>query len=230
MTPEQHRWFQEQGFLYMPGAVGKNVVQPFKTHVLNELKRLNIWSAGRAQSKKLQGVPVFQQTARLGQLISHPDLNEKLISKELHSAMCVLADSPLSGQGTQLLISLPHKVEWTLEGLNWHRDVSQSQLKGIPGVQAFILLDKVSPKGGATLALAGSHRLKNQSQAKQGISMLTGHGNNHSTKVGGIELSITEMAGGPGDVYLMDMRLLHTPSVNSTRNVRIMATNRYFIV
>src|SRR5690606_18074145 len=106
----------------------------------------------------------------------------------------------------------------------------KSQLSSIPGVQAFILLDNLSVKGGATLALAGSHRIKSQSQAKQVISRLTDDGFDGRVNVDGIELSLIEMAGRAGDVYLMDMRLLHTPSINSTKNVRMMATARYFAV
>ena len=228
MTTEQEKAFREKGCIYIPGALEKNVVQPVKDHVLKELKRLNIWSTGRVLSQKLKGVPVFQQTGKLGQLINYPDLNEKLFSQELYSDMCILAGASLQAQPGQLLISLPHQVAWTLEGLNWHRDISKSPLRGIPGVQVFVLLDTVAVNGGATLALVGSHRLKNQSQAKEGISVLTSHGVNHSVNIGGVELSIMEMSGRPGDVYLMDMRVLHTPSINATRNVRLMATARYF--
>ncbi|ARU29226.1 phytanoyl-CoA dioxygenase family protein [Cellvibrio sp. PSBB006] len=228
MTTEQEKAFREKGCIYIPGALEKNVVQPVKDHVLKELKRLNIWSTGRVLSQKLKGVPVFQQTGKLGQLINYPDLNEKLVSQELYSDMCILAGASLQAQIGQLLISLPHQVAWTLEGLNWHRDISTSPLRGIPGVQVFVLLDTVAVNGGATLALVGSHRLKNQSQAKEGISVLTSHGVNHSVNIGGVELSIMEMSGRPGDVYLMDMRVLHTPSINATRNVRLMATARYF--
>ena len=228
MTTEQEKAFREKGCIYIPGALEKNVVQPVKDYVLKELKRLNIWSTGRVLSQKLKGVPVFQQTGKLGQLINYPDLNEKLFSQELYSDMCILAGASLQAQPGQLLISLPHQVAWTLEGLNWHRDISKSPLRGIPGVQVFVLLDTVAVNGGATLALVGSHRLKNQSQAKEGISVLTSHGVNHSVNIGGVELSIMEMSGRPGDVYLMDMRVLHTPSINATRNVRLMATARYF--
>lgn len=228
MTTEQEKAFREKGCIYIPGALKKNVVQPVKDHVLKELKRLNIWSTGRVLSQKLKGVPVFQQTGKLGQLISYPGLNEKLVSQELYSDMCILAGASLQAQIGQLLISLPHQIAWTLEGLNWHRDNSKSPLRGIPGVQVFVLLDTVAVNGGATLALVGSHRLKNQSQAKEGISVLTSHGVNHSVNIGGVELSIMEMSGRPGDVYLMDMRVLHTPSINATKDVRIMATARYF--
>ncbi|MDT8405056.1 phytanoyl-CoA dioxygenase family protein [Sulfuriflexus sp.] len=228
MTPEQRKEFHEKGYIYIPGALSKSVVLPVRDHVFKELKRLNIWSTGRTLSQKMKGVPVFQQTGKLGQLIGYRGLNDRLISQELYSAMCLLADAPLHGQNGQLLISLPHQIAWTLEGLNWHRDISKSQMKGIPGIQAFILLDNVAVKGGATLALAGSHRLQNQVQAKQGISELISDGVNNSVKVGDVELLVLEMAGHAGDVYLMDMRVLHTPSVNSTKNIRIMATARYF--
>lgn len=228
MTPEKKEQFRNTGCLYLPGALARSVVQPVKAHVLAELKRLNVWSTGRTLSQKLKGVPVFQQTIKLGQLISYSGLTETLISQELYSAMCQLSGIPMSGQDAQLLISLPHKVDWSLEGLSWHRDISKSQLNGIPGVQAFILLDDVIVKGGATLALAGSHRLESQFQAKTDIAKLLGDGINRSFKVDGTELSIIEMAGRAGDVYLMDMRLLHTPSINSTKHVRMMATVRYF--
>lgn len=230
MTPEQKKSFRNTGYLYIPGALAKSVVQPVKTHVINELRRLNIWSTGRALSQKLKGVPVFQQTVKIDQLIKYRNLNERLISQKLYSAMCQLAGTPLFGQEAQLLISLPHKADWTLDGLSWHRDISKSQLSGIPGVQAFVLLDNVEIRGGATLALAGSHRLRSQSQAKQGISEVIGDSANRCCEVDGIELSVLEMMGRAGDIYLMDMRLLHTPSINATKNVRMMATARYFAV
>lgn len=39
-------------------------------------------------------------------------------------------------------------------------------------------------------------------------------------------VDVVEMSGRAGDVYLMDMRLLHTPSINATRQMRLMATTR----
>ncbi|MET3479334.1 hypothetical protein [Variovorax atrisoli] len=41
-------------------------------------------------------------------------------------------------------------------------------------------------------------------------------------------IEIIEMSGRAGDVLLMDLRVLHTPSVNSTKNVRMMAMTRFF--
>ncbi len=35
------------------------------------------------------------------------------------------------------------------------------------------------------------------------------------------------MTGTAGDVYLMDMRILHAPSVNATTRARLVVTGRY---
>lgn len=229
VTPEQQTLFRQQGYLYIQGALRKELVQPVKTHVLNELKRLNIWSGGRTLSKRMKDLPAFQQVGNLGQLIRYPDLQHRLVTRELYFLMCQLTGvSLVSAQNAQLLLSLPHQAEWTLEGLNWHRDISRSRPAVNPGIQAFVLVDDVATHGGATLALAGSHRLGKEHRETPGMDKLIASAAGNRAAVDGIDLSVLEMAGRAGDVYLMDMRLLHTPSINATRNVRMMATVRYF--
>lgn len=46
-------------------------------------------------------------------------------------------------------------------------------------------------------------------------------------KVGDIELLVVELCGEPGDVFLMDMRLLHTAAPNTASIPRLMVTERY---
>ena len=79
--------------------------------------------------------------------------------------------------------------------------------------------------GGGTLALAGSHvfNRRNNLRGKACEILRTG---GDATQLGS-HISIVEMSGEAGDVYLMDMRVLHTPSINATHNVRMMATVRY---
>lgn len=227
MTSEQEKIFHDTGCLHIPGALTKNLVAPVKAYILNELKRQDIWASGRNLSQKIKAIPVFQQTTTLGQLITYPDLNKKLISQTILTTMIKLVGKSLLAQESQLLISLPHPMDWTLENLNWHRDVAISIPDSIPGIQVFFLLDDVVMKGGATLAVAGSHRIKNQSLLKETVAALA-KGNAEGMQEG-VKLSILEMAGKAGDIYLMDMRLLHTPSINASRNPRLMATTRYFV-
>lgn len=227
MTPEQSTEFEAKGCLYLGEALSKQVVQPIKTRILDDLKRLNIWSSGRTLSQRLKGVPIFQQTDKLGQWIAYPDLHQTLMTASLSSAMEQLAQRPLlPAQSAPLLISLPQKDAWTLTGLNWHRDIAQSQTRSIPGIQAFVLLDDVPVHGGATLALAGSHRLSNPTTARQRLEQLSKGG---VVSVEGCELSLVEMSGRAGDVYLMDMRVLHTPSINASKKPRLMATMRRLV-
>jgi hypothetical protein len=205
-------------------------VQPVKIHVLHELKRLNIWAAGRTLSSRMQGLPPFQQIGKLGQSIKYPGLQARIVTQDLISKMQQLAGAKLvSAQDAQLLLSLPQQGDWTLEDLNWHVDVSRSETDAPPGVQAFVLIDDLAPRGGATLALAGSHRLNNgRAQDKQNIYSRLKKSAAHAMTMDGVELSILEMTGCAGDVYLMDMRVIHTPAINATKNVRMMATARYF--
>ena len=227
MNREQEKIFHETGCLHLAGALTKKLVSPIKAHILNELTRQDLWSSGRNLSQKLKAIPVFQQTTSLSQLIPYPDLSKKLLSQDVLSVMGKLVNASLLAQESQLLISLPHSIDWSLENLNWHRDIAMSKTGFIPGIQVFFLLDDVAIKGGATLAVAGSHRIQNQLLLKESVASLVK--GNACVMQEGIELSIIEMAGKAGDIYLMDMRLLHTPSINASRNPRLMATARYFV-
>lgn len=97
----------------------------------------------------------------------------------------------------------------------------------VPGVQAFFLVDDVAPHGGATLALAGSHKLRQGGQRslshlrealKSDVSL--------EDTLRAFDLKVLEMSGQAGDVYLMDMRTLHTPAINDSNKIRMMATCR----
>nr|PZN69585.1 MAG: hypothetical protein DIU62_02200 [Pseudomonadota bacterium] len=90
----------------------------------------------------------------------------------------------------------------------------------VPGVQAFFLVDDVAPHGGATLALAGSHKLRQGGQRslshlrealKSDVSL--------EDTLRAFDLKVLEMSGQAGDVYLMDMRMLpRRPSTTRTRS------------
>lgn len=229
LLPEQIEQFRKYGYLPLHSALGRKTVEAIRAHVLDDLKRQGIWAGGRSQSRRLKDLPIFQQTGRLSQLLRYPDLHEKLANPELHAVMRSLAGGKLTAAvEAQLLISLPHGKAWTLAGLNWHRDVSRTQLGEIPGVQAFYILDDLAHAGGGTLVLAGSQHLKEPSRAiAEAGEFDTGRVGKPWT-VNDTELKLVEMTGRAGDVYLMDMRVLHTPAVNDSRKLRIMATTRHY--
>lgn len=226
LTPEQQALFRERGLLQLKGAAGRSQVSSLREYVLEELERLKVWASGKSLSASLKQLPAFQQITRLSGMIRLPETPSPLISPGLYADMEALAEGKLAAAPGQLLLSLPNQGEWTLEGLNWHTDVAPEKQR-VPGIQAFVLVDDVLPRGGATLAMAGSHRLAEQGEAGRTFRERLRRNENLELEMRARDFSILEMSGQAGDVYLMDMRTLHTPSINASRKLRIMATVRY---
>lgn len=201
---------------------------PIRRRLLEELERLGLWRGGKRLAHSLHDLPAFQQTTKLSSAVKLPDLHRQLVSPELLDIVARLGGRRAAGNpSTQLLLSLPHREAWTLRGLNWHVDVAALPEDRPPGIQAFFLLDDVLPRGGATLAVAGSHRAAQRSGDFQAIRDLLKNADDPRADLNQRGLSIVEMSGRAGDVYLMDMRLLHTPSINASRQPRMMATTRF---
>lgn len=191
--------------------------------LLDELKRV---SEGKGMPASVRGLPVFQQIGKLSSLVRLPGLHESLVTRELLAEVARLAGrAPTMVQGVELLLSPPRQGASTLEGLNWHVDIAAKLQDRLPGIQAFFLIDDVAVGGGGTLALAGSHRLGTSSDLRRILRTAE----NLECQLQEFAVSVLEMSGRAGDVFLMDMRLLHTPSVNSTKHVRMMATSRCFL-
>lgn len=203
--------FQEKGVLHLRGIVPQRELMIIRQCIFAEMERLQLKEKGRLISRKIQDLPVFQQTGRLGEMIKCETALEKLVSEKVLSLVNELDQGTFHPSKPQLLLSFPHKLEWSTEDIRWHLDITRSEKDEIPGIQIFFLLDDVSPKGGGTLALSGSHKVDLQKQQREPL---------------GTNFPIIEMSGKAGDVYLMDMRILHAPSINSSKKLRMMATVR----
>jgi len=116
-------------------------------------------------------------------------------------------------------------------------------------VQLFTFLDTVEPRGGGTLLVAGSHRLLNEGRfirsrelkplligkaffrelySKRPVSVQErAHLLGMVGAVGDVALEVMELTGAPGDVYLTDLRVLHTGAPNTAEHPRVMATHRF---
>jgi len=159
-------------------------------------------------------------------------------------------ERPGPSRRPQVLFTLPNAQTWTVPS-GWHSDSPRLASGQSAGVQLFAFLDVVEARGGGTLAIAGSHRLLNEarpirpselrrllraepffadllladhpaSSPQQRANLL------HRTgPVGNVQLQIVEMTGVPGDVWLMDLRVLHVGSPNATERPRMMLTFRY---
>ena len=221
MTPEQRTFFRVHGYLHLRGAVARRRLRPLQDRVLGELRRLGI-STSRIPAA-IKTLPPFQQIGRLSQLLNIPEFAESIVPPEARDAISALAETRVLSQQYQLLVSPPNQGAWSLQGLNWHTDLSGSNGERMPGIQAFVLLDDVSPRGGATRILSGSH-LRARSEEPMLRDALRRNREEERS-----QLPIVELAGNAGDVYLMDMRVLHTPSINTSKRFRLVATVRFFL-
>jgi ectoine hydroxylase-related dioxygenase (phytanoyl-CoA dioxygenase family) len=225
MISANRDFFAENGFLKLSAFHSRAQLAAIKTSVLNQLK--SSFNGGGA-SRSFRKLPMFQQITRMSSRVIVRGAREALLTSELLEIVSEVAGrQPSAIQQMQFLLSPPNQGAWTLKGLNWHVDVKAEALEHTPGVQAFFLIDDVTPHGGATLALAGSHKLWQGGLGSQARlrEALKSHVNLEDT-LRDFGLKVLEMSGQAGDVYLMDMRTLHTPAINDSNKLRMMATCR----
>jgi ectoine hydroxylase-related dioxygenase (phytanoyl-CoA dioxygenase family) len=197
----------------------------------------------RSHSRFGEPKPFRAALNRLNRADHFPDF----VSKELiETAQALLGDvvRPLP-PGQQILFTLPGNALWSVPNDVWHVDVPRFGTLDSPGLQMFTFIDSVGPKAGATLVLAGSHRLLNNShvirskelkrllrrdqyfqwlfdQKRDSISKL----DETRGTVDNVVLQVHELTGQVGDVYFMDLRTLHTPAPNCSDTARLMLTCR----
>ena len=228
MKPARADFFADQGYVRLEGFHPRKRMMAVRPKLLDELKRV---SEGKGMPASVRGLPVFQQIAKLSSLVRLPGLHESLVTRELLAEVTRLAGrAPNMVQDVELLLSPPRQGDWTLQGLSWHVDVAAKPPGRLPGIQAFFLLDDVASGGGGTLALAGSHRVDTRPDVSSSrLRRILRTAEDLERQLDDLGIGIVEMSGRAGDVFLMDMRLLHTPSINSTQQVLMMATSRCFV-
>src|SRR5690606_5705778 len=193
----------------LKNAVSKALQISAQKHLDSALLRLVISKHGGVPAQ-LKNIHYFRQTEKLGQMIKAAPSLDNLIGDELVHFAEELTKSKLKAPAQpQLLLSLPSKEVHSFDNLKWHVDITANPHGPIPGVQFFVLIRDVKPHGGATVIKPGSHLVSKNSTE---------------------ELPMLELHGKAGDVYLMDMRVLHSPSINALKEIRMMMTKRYMRV
>ncbi len=241
------RELNERGLIKLEGVVPIEEARKAFEMVLDLAKEHGIYSAGSwMQSPSRFGYPKPFRNAL--NTLNRAEEFPTLIGAQLTPMIERLIGQPATplSPGQQILFSLPSEDAWLVPSDAWHIDLPKIGEKASPGLQAFTFLDDVEPKGGATLVIAGSHRLANNaadlSSKKLKSQLQKEHyfkslldpkrapiSNLAETKgsVHGVDLEIVELSGNVGDVYLMDLRLLHTPAPNCSDKARLMLTGRF---
>ena len=254
ITPEQLDEFDRRGVLRIAGLFSADRVRRAREHVQRRLALLGLWKDGAwcfDDTPRPQWPASALKTSKvIGN--KHPDVEALLDEPALLSAVAALLDGHAFDRAVfkrpQLLFTLPNPDTWTVP-MDWHADYPRLASGKRPGVQLFVCLDAVAPRGGGTLVIAGSHRLLNEGRfirTKEFRHLLCREAFFHELYseasfnvenrarllsqtgvVGDVALEVVELIGAPGDAYFTDLRVLHAGAPNATDRPRIMATHRF---
>ena len=271
--------FAERGVVRIEGLIPDAAVTPNRERVHGILEEAGVWQDGRwiANHERAENQPpgkfdwlaptkplpmrrirdcakskAFQAMFATDALAAAKELGgERLFASEPTASGAIGAFSR-----PQLLFTPPGARHWFVPNAMWHVDVPRLGDVGPPGVQIFILLDDLPPGGGATLVVAGSHRLLNDRVRRSkdvkkslkrrpyfqhlmgprpqyrnpsegaNIDADSAHLLHQPGHDGDVPLQVVEMAGKAGDAYITDLRLLHTLAPNASPRPRLMATQR----
>jgi hypothetical protein len=259
LTPEQLEDFERRGVLRLESLLSADGVRRAREAVLRRLERLGLWRAGAWHLDALPRPRWPDKGLKTSKVIGnqHPELSALVEESALTAAVDALMEGhlyerPGPNRRPQVLFTLPNAETWIVPS-DWHADVPRLASGQSPGVQLFTFLDVVEARGGGTLAIAGSHHLLNEGRRirpsefgrllraepffadlladdPQSCNLPNRAELLHRTgTVGNVQLQIVEMTGIPGDVWLMDLRVLHAGggSPNAAERPRMMLTFRY---
>ena len=246
LSPEQHDRFRRLGFVHLDAFLPRDEVDAARA----ETRR--VFDEARTNGSAQPVVPP-KGTLRAA---SESGPVRGLFTAKLMNAIVELTGGrsvrPM-GNRPQFLVTMPNAEQWTVPPTIWHVDLPRLPSNCLVGIQVFTFLSDVVPRGGGTLVVAGSHRLLNNGSrvrsknikkrlrrlpwfrelmSKQSADrerFLNEWGDAPDPDAGDIPLRVVELCGRPGDVYLTDMRLLHTLAPNATDQPRVMLTHRFVI-
>lgn len=248
-TTSEREAFARHGLIKRKNFLPAEKLEKARSLIFQRLEQTGLWRNGEWALDQA-GIAPDSGMALVKPLNRHPAIID-LVRGEVEAAASALVEDrpvfPMSAQPT-LLFTLPNATTWTLPHKHWHLDMPRLPDGGAPGVQIFTFLKRVESGGGGTLAVSGSHRLFNDGvrassgdlrkrlmkepyfaelMSKQSDDRL--HFLRQFGQVGDVLLQVVEMTGEAGDVYFMDLRILHTVAPNGRPIPRIMLTQRYLL-
>lgn len=250
LIDEAHRQaLTEDGLVRLPGLLPAERIGPARRAIQRALARHGLWHEAAWRLPPTEASPPGDARRKLPKSLRRTEaVAAALRTPALQRSVAALLDNrPVRPLGDlALLLTLPNAKVWTVPYSIWHLDLPRLPQPGVPGLQAFAFLDAVSPGGGGTLVVRGSHRLlndrgfvrsrnvkrllKREPWFRALLSRATpnrGRFLSAPAEVCGVPVQVVELHGEAGDVVLADLRLLHTVAPNAGATPRLMATQRY---
>ena len=264
LTAEQLEEFHSSGIVCMRGAVARSAVEEMLRSVWSCLRdRCHIqrdepdtWpEVDNLGVNQIIGVSRFTGSRHLPKAENFVQVGTAGIRDALDK---IFGASPWQrpDRWGSLLVTFPESREaWDVPASGWHFDLpATSYSLGLTAVRVFTCLDKISHAGGATLVVAGSHRLVQnlvgegeRLHSHQARKRLLGaypwikalcsrddEGNriqrfmSKGAVVDGIDVRVLELSGDAGDIFLVHPMMLHAPSKNCATEPRLALTATIF--
>ena len=166
VSAAQRQAFGERGIALLPGAVEAGVAAGLREEVL-------AWIAARRLAPESPPPGFTLNPSQLARVANGHGF------EEVWGARVIAALDELLGAGAWhvpkhagQLLSMPYPLRgasWELPHKTWHLDYrAPGAARGIPGVQLFLCVDRVEPRGGGTLVAAGTPRLIDAIRRREG--------------------------------------------------------------
>lgn len=250
LTPKQLSEFEDRGLVRVAGLLPLERVAILRDALITHLERKGLWHEG-GWSPSLPSLDASPAAGfKLAREIKrHPALRELIAPEVLDVIGQLTGGKPVRPMmdAAQVLFTLPNANDWSVPSSVWHLDLPRLPGAGLPGVQLFTFLNQVEPHCGGTLVVAGSHRLlggqfirsrdvkKRLKREPWFADLFSGNVHDRARfvdrpgRAGHVPVQVVELTGRPGDVYLVDIRLLHTLAPNAGAVPRMMATQRFLL-
>ncbi len=248
LTSAQRDTFRDRGVIRVPHLLDTGIIGSALEPVWQRLAKHGVTAASGWRAAGVERASIMAGANLLKGVADSRAFRDLMIP-----AIEQIGRELLDGQPTfpmmarpQLLFTLPNADVWRVPHQIWHLDLPRLPDGELAGVQVFGCLNDIPPGGGATLIVAGSHRLQNNGTfirskvVKKRLKampwfrdLMSSHTADRSVflnqigKVGEVDVQVMELCGNAGDCYFVDMRTLHTIAPNAGTVPRAMVTQRF---
>ena len=255
LAADELEHFKRWGFVALRGVVDPSAVEETQNAVRRHLAKQEVYVNGEYQlDARPRTAQVLAHADLVKGLKRNKHINAMITEEVIGYCRQIFAaftgdtveEATTFHQNAQLLFTWPNATAWSIPSTIWHLDFPRVPGDGFVGAQVFGFVEEVAPGGGGTLIAAGSHHLLNEDRLikskvikkrlkkKPGYAELLGKDESidrprflEPFEVDGFTQRVVELTGKPGDIYLTDLRLLHTLAPNASLNPRIMLTKRF---
>ena len=245
LNAKQKQLFKDVGIIKLKDFLPLDYIQTIQNVFYREFNEVGLFKDGEWF---LENISMNDIKKILKKVKSKSIVSNFLLEEKTRQAICELLneDEALSmSKSAGILFTLPNADEWEVPSEAWHVDIPRLPYEGSLGVQVFSFIESLEPHSGGTLAIKGSHNLfhtdkisskklrnklvkflyfkKLMSKEFKDRSWFTVN----KGKVLGRDVELIELFGNIGDIYLMDVSILHSVAPNPRSNPRIMVAQRY---